>query len=285
MSVGIGRTGVWLRSRGHSEADLASAAREVEQMGYGAVWLGGADGNLRAANAMLRATERIVVATGIVSIWTIPATELAANHARLSAEHPNRFLLGLGASHESSVGERYRQPFSAMVDYLDALDQARPRVPARQRILAALGPRMLALSAQRSLGAHPYLVTPEYTAQARATLGAGPLMATEQKVVLEPDPERARALAHQAVANPYLQAPNYLNNLRRSGFDDSDFAGTGSERLIDALVAFGEEGTSERIRAHLDAGADHVCVQVVTGEQGLPIEQWAAVADIIDTGL
>ncbi len=285
MSVGIGRTGIWLRSRGHDEADLASAARELEQMGYGAVWLGGAEGDLRAAKAMLRATERIVVATGIVSIWTIPPAELAANHARLSDEHPNRFLLGIGASHEASVGARYHRPFSAMVDYLDALDAAQPPVPTRERVLAALGPKMLSLSAERSLGAHPYLVTPEYTAQARATLGAGPLMATEQKVVLEADPRRARELAHAAVANPYLQAPNYLNNLRRGGFDDSDLAGTGSERLIDALVAFGEAGTGERIKAHLNAGADHVCVQVVTGDSSLPIEQWAEVADITDTVL
>jgi probable F420-dependent oxidoreductase len=277
MTIDVGRIGIWLRAYQRSEAELVTAAKELERLGYSAIWLGGAAGDLQAAEAMLAATDRIVVATGIVSIWNISAAELAANHARVSAAHPGRFLLGIGASHRAAVGERYQRPYGALVSYLDELDAA--GVPENERALAALGPKVLRLSAERSLGAHPYLVTPDYIRTARETLGTGPLLATEQKVVLDQDPARARQTGRAAVANPYLRLPNYLNNLRRSGFDDADFADDGSDRLIDALVAGPDvESATARVRAHLDAGADHVCLQVVTADGALPLGEWETLA-------
>ncbi|HEX3812882.1 MAG TPA: LLM class F420-dependent oxidoreductase [Mycobacteriales bacterium] len=281
MTVDVGRIGVWLRSSAASGSELVGTARELERLGYGAIWLGGANGDLRSAQAMLDATQRITVATGIVSMWTIPAQELAINHARVTAAHPGRFLLGIGASHEALVGERYRRPYSALVSYLDELDAA--GVPKSERVLAALGPKVLALAAERSRGAHPYLVTPDYTAGARQVLGSGPLMATEQKVALAGDVEQSRKLGRPAVA-PYLKMPNYLNNLRRDGFTDADFAHGGSDRLIDALVAGPDPAAvSARVQAHLDAGADHVCLQVVTADGSLPTAEWAKLAEALPT--
>jgi probable F420-dependent oxidoreductase len=256
---------------------MVHTARELDQLEYGAVWLGSANGDLRIVAKMLAATERIVVATGIVSIWTIPPAELAANYAEVAAAHPDRFLLGIGSSHGPLVGDRYKRPYSALVDYVDGLDEA--GVPKDRRIVAALGPKTLRLAGERSLGAHPYLVTPEYTAEAREILGHGPLLATEQKVVLDTDVERARDIARARVADPYLKLPNYIQNLRRAGYSADDVAGRGSDRLIDALVPTGDEtAIAQRIQAHLEAGADHVCMQVLSGDGGLPIEQWRALA-------
>jgi len=277
MAIDVGRIGIWLRSYNRSEAELVRAARELDRLGYGAVWLGGANGSLRPAEAMLAATERIVVATGIVSVWSIPAAELAANRARVTAAYGGRFLLGLGASHEPMVGAAYRRPYSALVSYLDELDAA--GVPKEERALAALGPKALRLAAERTLGAHPYLVTPDYTAEARTIIGAGPLLAVEQKVVLDTDVQRGRGIARKMVADPYLRLPNYTNNLRRGGFTDADLGDDGSDRLIDALVATGDTAVAaDRVQAHLAAGADHVCVQAVTGDDELPVAQWEALA-------
>jgi probable F420-dependent oxidoreductase len=282
MTVDVGRIGVWLRSSAATTGELVDVARELERLGYGAVWLGGANGDLRSAQAMLAATERITVATGIVSMWTIPAAQLAANHGRVTAAHPGRFLLGIGTSHGALVGDRYRRPYSALVSYLDELDAA--GVPVAERVLAALGHKVLRLAGERSLGAHPYLVTPDYIAGAREVLGAGPLLATEQKVALAPDAAQARELGRPAVATPYLRLPNYLNNLRRSGFTDEDFADGGSDRLIDALVAGPDPAAvSARVQAHFDAGADHVCLQVVTADGSLPTAEWAELAEALPT--
>ena len=186
---------------------------------------------------------------------------MAASYHRVTARYPDRFLLGLGVGHPEATGE-YRHPYETLVSYLDELDHL--EVPAQARVLAALGPRVLVLSARRAAGAHPYLVTPEYTRQARQLLGAGPLLAPEQKVVLETDPERARAIGRPRVQNPYLSLSNYVSNLRRLGWTDADLAGGGSDALIDALVLHGDaEAIGRGITAHLDAGADHVAIQVL----------------------
>jgi probable F420-dependent oxidoreductase len=237
------------------------------------------------ARRLLDATRRPVVATGILNVWMHEAGDVATGHAELTAAHPGRFLLGLGVSHAPAVersNQQYRKPFSKMVESLDALDAATPPVPRTEEMLAALGPRMLGLAAQRTLGAHPYFVPPEHTAVARAALGAGPLLATEQMVVLDDSPTSARAIAREH-ASRYLVLPNYTNNLRKLGFDDDDFAGTGSDRLIDAIVAWGDgDSIVRRVRAHHDAGADHVCVQVLLADPAaFPRDQWRALASAL----
>jgi probable F420-dependent oxidoreductase len=280
MAIDVGRVGIWLRSYERTDEELVTTARELDQLGYGAVWLGGASGDLRIVADMLAASERIVVVTGIVSIWTIPPADLAVNYERVATAYPDRFLLGIGSSHGVLVGERYKRPYSALVDYLDGLDAA--GVPVDRRIVAALGPKALTLAGERSLGAHPYLVTPEYTAEAREILGSGPLLANEQKVVLDPDKGRAREIARAAVADPYLTLPNYVRNLRRAGYTEEDLAGRGSDRLIDALVPTGDEtAIAQGIQAHLEAGADHVCMQVLSGDGELPVAQWRALAGLV----
>src|SRR4051794_1832221 len=260
----LGRVGIWnigLRSDDPRNAgEVRDAAAELESLGYGAIWLGGSPG-VHHARPLLGATTRIVVATGILSIWEYEAADVAERQAALAAEHPGRFLLGLGVSH-GMLAKDYRKPYSAMVGYLDRLDAA--GAPADERVLAALGPRMLALSRDRAAGAHPYLVNPEHTASARKIIGDGPLLAPEVKVVLDADPVRARATARGHLAL-YLQLPNYLNSLRRLGFTDDDFRDGGSDRLVNAVVAIGgTDAAVRRIAEHHEAGADHVVVQVIT---------------------
>ena len=195
-------------------------------------------------------------------MWSAPATEVAASHHRITAAHPGRFLLGVGIGHPEATQE-YRSPYDTIVDYLDVLDAE--GVPVEDRVLAALGPKVLALAAERTAGAHPYLTTPEHTRLAREILGEGPLLAPEQKVVLDTDPVAARALGRPAVDRPYLHLRNYTSNLRRLGWTDADLADGGSDALIDALVVHGDAATvAAGVRAHLDAGADHVCLQLLT---------------------
>ncbi|MFE5684916.1 LLM class F420-dependent oxidoreductase [Streptomyces sp. NPDC056512] len=281
----IGRYGLWnsgLRDPDPARAaELAETAAELEQLGYGALWLGGSSGIEHAA-PLIEATSKITVATGILSIWQHEARETADRWAALEAARPGRFLLGLGVSH-AKLTTQYKRPYGAMVDYLDALDAA--GIPADRRVLAALGPRMLELSRDRAAGAHPYLVTPEHTARARETLGQGPLLAPEFTVVLEADPDRARATARETLAL-YLQLANYTNSWLRLGFTEDDFANGGSDRLVDALFGWGDEQrVRERIDAFLDAGADHVAVQVLPpGEDraGLPREQWRRLAAALE---
>jgi probable F420-dependent oxidoreductase len=244
---------------------------------------------------VLEATEELVVATGIVSIWTESAATLAFNWHRVTREHPARFLLGLGVSHAQIVeqaGHPYERPYERMVTYLDALDQATPPVPKEDRVLAALGPRMLRLSAERSAGAHPYLVPVEHTRRARAILGPGPLLAPELMAVLDTDPGRAREIA-RATLSRYIRLPdgtvgrrlpNYTSNLLRLGYTEEDFVGGGSDRLVDAIVARGTvEDVEARVREHLDAGADHVAVQVLTAPDaaGPPLDQWRELASVL----
>jgi probable F420-dependent oxidoreductase len=285
MHLALGPVGVWtLSSRWSSSADdLAEAAAEVEQLGYGAVWLGDAAGDLALPAAVLATTQRLIVATAIVNIWTTPPDRLAAAYRRVSPSHAGRLLVGLGSSHaafvEQQTGQRYERPLARLGEYLDQLDASEAPVPLDRRVLAALGPRALELAARRSAGALPYLVTTEYTRRAREIVGSDSLLAVEQKVVLDTDPERARAIARRTFGF-YLNLPNYLANLRRLGFAEADFEAGGSDRLVDALVARGDvEAVAARVTDHLAAGADHVGIQVLTAtEDRLPRQQWRALA-------
>lgn len=274
MPVQVGRVGIWVPSRLIPGPAGLEAAAELDELGFGALWLGGAAGDLRLVTDLLGVTRRLVVATGIVNVWTEPAGPTAQAYAAAADAYPDRVLLGIGASHrhlvERATGQRYERPYSKVESYLDDLDAAQPPVPRMGRGVAALGPRMLALAGRRSLGAHPYLVTPEHTRLAREILGPGPLLAPEQTVVLETDPDKARTVAREMVTR-YFIAPNYTNNWLRLGFTPDDFAGAGSDRLVDALVAWGDVATVlARIEEHHQAGADHVCVQVLGDSGELP---------------
>src|SRR5215469_2479250 len=255
----LGRFGVW-RWFG---PDLPELAVGLERLGYGTLWVGGSpDGDLRQIEQLLDGTTTLSLATGIVNMWKDDAHTVAASFARLEARHPGRFLLGVGAGHPEAT-QAYASPYETLVRYVDVL--LGDGVPADSLVLAALGPRVLRLAAERTAGAIPYLVTPEHTRQARAILGAGPLLAPEQKAVLEADPQRARAIGRPRVQNPYLGLVNYTSNLRRLGWSDQDLSGGGSDALIDALVAHGSgDQVAARLAEHFDAGADHVCVQLVT---------------------
>jgi probable F420-dependent oxidoreductase len=276
--VELGRVGIWNRLPAAGLDQSVEAAGELERLGYGTLWFPEDPASFDIARALLAGTSRMVVATGIVSIWKHPPAESAAAHRELSRAHPGRFLLGLGVSHAFLTEGQYRRPLAKMREYLDALDAGDPPVPISERVLAALGPRMLELARDRSAGAHPYLVTPEHTRRAREVLGPDRLLAPEQAAVLETDAERARALARRHLTI-YLRAPNYTNNWLRLGFTEDDFAGGGSDRLVDALVAWGDAGAiRERVARHHEAGADHVCLQVLTGQPGLPLEQCRALA-------
>lgn len=273
--INLGRLGIWNRWSGFDP----ELAEEAEELGYGALWLGGSpSGDLEIAERLLAATDRIVVATGVVNMWSTPAEEAAASYHRLNDAHGGRFLLGVGIGHREAVQE-YRSPYETMQRYFDRLDAA--KVPAEGRVLAALGPKALRLAAERAAGAHPYLTTPDHTRTARETVGEGPILAPEQKVVLNEDPERARAIAREK-AGFYFGLGNYLANFRRLGFTDEDFAGNGSDRIIDALIAHGDAAAvTARLSAHLEAGADHVAVQVLTGRGEDPRPVLRAVAETL----
>lgn len=274
----LGRVGLWSWVPATDLGPAVEAAAELERLGCGTFWFPESPASFDVARALLEGTSRMVVATGIVSIWKHSPAESAAAYHDLTHAHPGRFLLGLGVSHAFLTDGQYRRPLAKMGEYLDALDAEVPPVPVGGRVLAALGPRMLELARDRSAGAHPYLVTPEHTRLARQALGPDRLLATEQAVVLETDPERARALARQHL-RVYLMAPNYTNSWLRLGFTEDDFAEGGSDRLVDALVAWGDAGAiRERVARHHEAGADHVCVQIVTEDRQLSVDQWRALA-------
>jgi len=289
VTAALGRVGLWT---GALDALEVPAARDqvaaLDAQGWGALWFGEAYGReaFTAAQLYLGASERLVVATGIASIYGRDA--VAANGAArtLEAAFPGRFVLGLGVSHAPLVermrGHAYGRPVAAMRDYLDALDAApyaaAGDTPAPPRVLAALGPRMLELARERAQGAHPYLVTPEHTAQARAALGPDALLAVEQAVVLADDVDEWRRRAHWHL-EIYTGLPNYRASWRRQGFHDDDAVRGGSERLKQAMVVRGPDAIRDRVRAHLDAGASHVCLQVLGADPfDVPAADWAALA-------
>jgi len=288
--MNLGRIGVWTSTLDAQPALQAqAAAQEIEQMGYAAIWFPESVRREALSNAglLLAATSRIVVATGIASIYARDATTMAAGQKTLAEAYPGRFLLGLGVSHRPNVeqvrGHVYGKPIATMRAYLEAMSKApyqSVEPPERpQTVLAALGPNMLRLAAEQTAGAHPYFVPLEHTRQARQTLGPAALLAPEQAVVLETDAGRTRAIARRHTQQ-YLRLPNYVNNLHRLGYTEEDVTGAGSDRLVDDIVAWGGlDLVSSRIRAHLEAGADHVCVQVIAEDlRALPMEEWRALA-------
>ncbi|HEY2197760.1 MAG TPA: LLM class F420-dependent oxidoreductase [Mycobacterium sp.] len=237
-------------------------AKDIEALGYGAVWVGGSPpAELQWVEPILEKTTTLQVATGIVNIWTADAGPVSESFQRIDKAYPGRFLLGIGVGHPEA-GHAYRKPFEALNDYLDKLDEY--GVPKNRRVVAALGPQVLKLSARRSAGAHPYLTTPEHTAQARELIGPEAFIAPEHKVVLTTDADRAREIGRKAL-DLYLGLTNYLNNFKRLGFTDEDLARPGSDRFVDGVVAHGTtDAIAARLKEHLDAGADHVPVQVLT---------------------
>lgn len=276
----LGRFGVWWSGSWHDAGDRdLNVAAELESLGYGTLWSSGGfeQGLAPRFGELLAATERAVVASGIASIWTTSPTDIGPAVAELEKGYGGRFLLGIGASH-SVIVQDYARPYSRMVAYLDGLDEADPPVPSEQRVLAALGPRMLELAKERAAGAHPYFVPVEHTAFAREVLGPGPLLAPEVAVVLGTDRDASLQRARE-YASIYLPLPNYTNNLRRFGFGDDDIEGGGSDRLIEAVIPWGDaETVAERVHAHLEAGADHVCVQVVADFSTFPLAEYRELA-------
>jgi probable F420-dependent oxidoreductase len=271
----LGDFGIWTTYRAIGEESAGEAVKLVEELGYGTFWLGGSP-RLPAVRPLLAASERLTVATGIVNVWQNDPATLAAEHAALTSEFPGRLLVGIGIGHPEATSD-YSRPLSAMRAFLDGLDSADPPLPREERVLAALRPKMLALARERAAGAHPYFVPVEHTRLAREQLGGDAILAPELACVLDPDPVRG-ATAARRYAESYLRLRNYTSNLLELGFTEKDLADGGSDRLIDAIVP---HGTAEEVapvaRAHLEAGADHVCLQPV-GVQGIPREEWRALA-------
>ncbi len=282
-------TGIWSGQLRYGDVrKIADAASELDGLGYTALWIPDVGGDLFASvETLMRATRTAVVATGILNLWLRTPEETAAQHHRLTSEYGDRFLVGIGVSHAPLIDAgqpgRYKKPLSAMSSFLDGVDAARPDpLPVDRRVLAALGPRMLELARTRAAGAHPYNVTVEHTAAARAALGPDALVLPEMAVVLTTDASEARRLG-RAHLEHYLALPNYANNLRRLGFGEDDFAGGGSDRLVDALVAWGDEAAIKvRVDEHLQAGANHVCIQALSDESPLPLATWRALAPALN---
>ncbi|KUI14365.1 LLM class F420-dependent oxidoreductase [Mycobacterium lehmannii] len=279
--------GIWSSQlRYGDQGEAAEAAAELEDLGFSALWIPDVGGPvLDSVDHLLSATRQVVIATGILNLWMHEPADVAARYASLIDTHGERFLLGIGVSHAPLIDSKepglYRKPLAATRKYLDDIDATPQPVPVANRVLAALGPKMLALSATRARGAHPYLVTPDHTRYAREQLGEGPLLLPEQTVLLTTDADEARALGTDWLRS-YLALPNYANNLLRSGFTEEDVA-TVSDRLFDAIIAWGDEQTVlERVQQHHDAGADHVCVQVLTADpREFPREQWRRLASAL----
>ncbi len=279
----LGRIGVWWSGSWRvSDAPELDVAAELESLGYGALWSSGRfdPGLSPHFERLLGSTTHVTVASGIVSVWAGAPEDVGPAVGALEERFPGRFLLGIGASHAPAV-KNYDRPYAHVVAYLDALDALEAPVPPGRRALAALRPRMLELAAARAAGAHPYFVPVEHTAHARTILGPGPLLAPEVAVVLETDAARARELARTYAAT-YLSLPNYTNNLRDFGYGDDDIAGGGSDRLIDAVIPWGDAATiAARVRQHHDAGADHVCIQVIADYSTFPLAQYRELAGVL----
>jgi probable F420-dependent oxidoreductase len=274
----IGKIGVWTSYRPFGIERAGEAAKAAEQLGYGAWWVGGSP-HVPDIRPILEATSTLVAATGILNVWRDDPGETAAADAALRAEFPERFMLGIGIGHPEATSD-YRRPLTTMRAFLDALDASPSPPPVAGRCLAALGPRMLDLAGDRTAGTHPYFVPVTHTRFARERLGPGPLVAPEVACVLDTDPVRARAVARR-YAQTYLGLSNYTRALLDVGFTDDDISDGGSDRLIDAVIPHGSaEQIAEVVHAHLDAGADHVCLQPL-GETGIPRQSWTALARVL----
>jgi probable F420-dependent oxidoreductase len=283
----LGRLGVWVSRGAHAPGSWGPIATLAERLGFGCLWISGgaADGVFDAVTEALAATSRIPVATGVVNLWFETPESVTSAWQRIEAVHPGRLFVGLGISHAPLVTSVDKGPFDrplartkAFLDDLDAIDNS---VPPERRVLAALGPKMLALAKERTLGTHPYLVTPEHTRLARAELGVGPLLAPEQTVVLDSDLTRGREQA-RAFLSRYLGFPNYTNNWLRAGFEPADLENGGSERLVQAMVpAGGLEVVSAAVQGHWDAGADHVCVQSLAADFTDLAGTWEVLAELV----
>jgi len=288
----LGKIGLWSFFETVPAAEMRDAAAEIEDLGFPTLWIPEALGREAFTHSalLLGASERLIVATGIANVWARDAMTMANAQRTLTEAFPDRFVLGLGVSHAPMVeavrGHDYKRPLTYMRKYLDAMDAAAYVAPAptteTMRVLAALHPKMLALAAERSDGSHPYFVTPEHTERARQALGPNKLLAPEQMVVLETDPDKARAIARENMAM-YLTLPNYVRNLLTLGFAEADVTDGGSDRLVDAIVVWGDlSAIAARVRAHHDAGADHVCLQALTADpQKLPRAEWRELAALL----
>lgn len=280
MVLELGKLGVWTSYRGIGADHAREAAKLVESLGFGTFWLGGSP-RLPDVGPLLDASDRLVAATGIVNVWQYEPAQLAAEHGKLARAFPDRLLVGIGIGHPEATSD-YSRPLSTMRAFLDGLDAVSPPLPRERRSLAALGPKMLALAAERSRGVLSYFVPAEHTRFAREQVGDSALLAVELACVLDADTDRARTAA-RSYAHLYLGLRNYTNNLLRFGFSEEDIASGGSDRLIDAVIPHGTAAeVADVARAHLDAGADHVCVQPV-GVHGVPRSEWTALAsELID---
>lgn len=269
----LGRIGIW---RPHARG--VDGVEEIEALGYGALWLGGSPA-VEDARPFLERTSSLVLATGILNVWQHAPGEVAAAHAALTADFPDRFVLGVGIGHPEATSD-YSRPLATMRAFFDGLDAAPAPVPGDERLAAALGPRMLDLAAERSLGTHPYFTPPEHTRYARERLGPDALVAPELTVVVEPDATAARGHAREFAAR-YLGLTNYTSNLLRFGFTEADIADGGSDRLIDTVIPHGDAATvAEAVHSHLDAGADHVCLQPL-GHGDNPVADYRALAEVL----
>jgi probable F420-dependent oxidoreductase len=276
--MNLGRIGVWTSYRSLGEENAGEAARLAEELGYGTFWLGGSP-RLPSVRPLLASTTDIVVGTSIVNVWAYDPAELAAEYAVLERDFPGRLLVGVGVGHPEATSE-YTKPFTALREFLDGLDAAATPIPRERRAVAALAPKSLALSAERSLGTLPYFVPVAHTVSVREQIGSEPLLAPEIACALDDDPDRARETA-RGFASRYLGLRNYTNNLLRCGFSEADIADGGSDRLIDAVVPHGSVTAVAAVaRAHLDAGADHIALQAL-GEPGVPRTGWTALAEAL----
>ena len=289
MNTTLQGTGIWSGGlRYGDQGRAAEHAAELEGLGYTALWIPDVGGDLWSPLAnLLGATSKVTIATGILNVWMHTPEETAAQHASLTEKFGRRFLCGVGISHQPFIDRvkspgAYAKPVATMASYLDGLDAAEVPLAREDRVIAALGPKMLELARERAAGTHPYLVTPELTANAREGIGPDGLVASEQAVVLETDPAKARAIGRTHLAG-YLRLPNYANNWKRQGFTDDDTANGGSDRLVDALVAWGDEpAIATRVQQQRDAGADHVCLQILTEDpRGLPAEESRRLAEAL----
>jgi len=279
----FGKLGVWWSGSWHAEDASLDVAAELESIGYTALWSSGGfePGLSKRFERLLASTKQITVASGIVSVWAAAVDDIVTATTDLENRYPGRFALGIGASH-APVVESYERPFSKVRAYLDELDDSSSLAVAKpRRVVAALGDRMLGLAGERALGAHPYFVPAEHTSLARSVLGDGPLLAPEVTVVLESDPGKARALA-RSFTTGYLGLENYSKNIRSLGFTEDDVSGGGSDRLVDAVVCWGSaQAVARKVGEHYEAGADHVCIQVVHGRDRFPIDEYRELAGAI----